>query len=139
MALIKWSPYLEPFEEMEKFFEQWHKPMDQGFTPAVNVYETEKEVVVEVPLAGIDPADVEISIEHDVLTIKGETKQESEVDEKDYYRKEIRSGGFFRSLALPAHVIADKAEAQSHEGLLKITIPKTPDSSVKKISINKKK
>ena len=136
MALIKWSPFLEPFEDMEKFMQEHG---GEGFAPAIDVYETKNDVVVEAPLAGINPEDVEISIENDVLTIKGGTKKESEVEEKNYYRKEVRSGSFFRSVALPAHVISDKAEAESKEGMLKITIPKAEEAKPKtiKVKVNK--
>ena len=129
---------LDPFEEMDKLID---RSAFQGFTPAVNVYETKKEVVVETSLAGVDPKDVEVSIENDVLTIKGESKKESEVDDKNYYRKEISSGSFYRSVALPAHVKGDKAQAESHEGMLKITIPKTEESKDKaiKVKITEKK
>ena len=136
MPIIKWSPFLEPFEEMEKIMEQ-----GKGFSPAIDVYETKEEVVIEAPLAGINPEDVKISIENDVLAIKGEAQKESEVDEKNYYRKEIHSGSFFRSVVLPAHVISDKARAESKEGMLKITIPKAPETKSKtiKVEINKNK
>jgi len=134
MPIVKWDPLLEPLEEMEKLMAQ------KGFTPAIDVYETKKDVVVEAPLAGVDPEDVEISIENDVLTIKGENKKESEVEEKNYYRKEVRAGSFFRSVALPAHVVSDKAKAESEEGMLKITIPKAPEAKTKtiKVKVNKK-
>jgi len=133
MAIIKWTPFLEPFAEMEKFIDERG---DQGFAPAVDVYETPKEVVVKAPLAGVDPADVQISIENDVLTIKGEAKKESEVEEKNYYRKEVRSGSFFRSVALPSHVSADDANAEYTNGVLKITIPKSPEGKPKTIPIS---
>lgn len=135
MRLVKWSPMLEPFEEFDKFFES----AGQGFAPALDVYETKKDVVVEAPLAGVNPEDVEIAIENDILTIKGESKRESEVDDKNYYRKEVRSGSFFRSVPLPAHVIADKAEAESEAGMLKITIPKAPEAQPKTIKVTVKK
>ena len=140
MAIIKWRPLFEPFEEMEKFMEEWKGPGIKGFTPAIDVYETKDDVVVETPLAGIDPKDVEISIENDVLTIKGEAKKESEVEEKNYYRKEVRSGSFFRSVALPSHVLADDAKAEYANGVLKISIPKSPEVKPKTIPIfvNKK-
>lgn len=135
MPIIKWTPMLEPFEEMEKFMEDWRTPTMKGFTPAVDIYETKNDVIVEAPLAGVDIKDVDIAIENDVLTIKGETKKESEVEEKNYYRKEVRSGSFFRSIALPAHVIADKAKAESVDGMLKITVPKAPSAKPKTIKV----
>jgi HSP20 family protein len=137
MSIIKWTPLLEPFDEMEKFME---KQATQGFVPALDVYETKDEVVVETPLAGIDPNDVEISVENDVLTIKGETKKESEVDDKNYYRKEVARGSFFRSVAMPSRVMSDKAEASFANGMLKITIPKAEEAKPKtiKVKIDKK-
>jgi len=117
---------------MEKFLD---RSAMQGFTPAVDVYETKDVVVVETPLAGIDPKDVEIAVENDVLTIKGETKKESEVDDKNYYRKEVASGSFFRSVAMPSRVVADKAEASFADGMLKVTIPKAEEAKPKTIKI----
>jgi len=132
MSIIKWSPFIEPFGSFEKFMEE---PLMQGFSPAIDIYENDKEVIVEAQLAGVNPSDVEISIEKDVLTIKGETKREREVEETNYYRKEIHSGKFFRSIALPAQVISDQASAESKEGMLKITIPKAEKNEPKKIQI----
>jgi HSP20 family protein len=127
---------MEPFEDMDKFFESSKL---KGFAPAVDVYETKDEVVVEMPLAGIDPKDVDISVENDVLVLKGQTKKESEVEDKNYYRKEICSGSFFRSVALPARVEAGKAEAESVDGMLKITFPKVSETKSKIIKIKTKK
>ncbi len=132
MSIIKWTPFLDTFDEMEKFFAD-RGP--EGFAPAIDVYETKESVVVKTLLAGIDPKNVELSIENDVLTIKGETSKESEVDEKNYYRKEIRSGSFFRSVSLPAHVSSDKAEAEFKDGMLNITIPKAEQPKSKTITI----
>lgn len=135
MPIIKWEPFLNPFEDMDKMFMDYPAGKMQGFSPAMDVYQDKDKVYVETPLAGVDPKDVDITVENDVLTVKGEMKKESEVDEKNYYRKEIRSGSFYRSVALPAHVIADKAEADSKDGMLKITIPKAPEAKPKTIKI----
>lgn len=135
MAIIKWTPMIEPFEEMERFIED---SMPTGFTPAIDVYETKNDVVIEAPLPGVDPNNVSISIENDTLTIKGEAKKEREVEEKNYYRKEVRSGSFFRSVTLPAHVISDKANADFAKGVLRITVPKTKEEKPKTIKINVK-
>ncbi|MFA6410246.1 MAG: Hsp20/alpha crystallin family protein [Candidatus Buchananbacteria bacterium] len=132
MSIIKWTPFVEPFEEMERFV---NRSVANGFTPAIDVYETKDEVVVETPLAGIDPKDVEIAVENEVLTIKGEIKKESEVEDKNYYRKEVASGSFFRSVALPSRVLAEKAEASFADGMLKITIPKAEEAKPKMIKV----
>ncbi|MFH0891493.1 MAG: Hsp20/alpha crystallin family protein [Candidatus Falkowbacteria bacterium] len=139
MALIKWSPFLdvEPFEEMEKMFSDWPgmRGNKSGFVPAVDMYEDKDNVVVETQLAGIDPEKVDISIENDVLSIKGESEKKSEVEDKNYYRKEIRRGSFYRSVPLPTHVLGDRAEATTNDGVLKITIPKAPEAKPRTIKI----
>jgi HSP20 family protein len=139
MAIIRWTPLLEPFEEMDKmltdFMPAAMQPGQMGFMPAVDMYEDKDSVTVETQLAGIDPEKVNISIENDVLTIRGESEKKSEVDEKNYYRKEIRRGSFYRSLPLPAHVIGEKAEASATDGVLKVVIPKAPEVKPKTIKI----
>ena len=140
MPIIKWEPmFSDPFQEMEQFLERSAGMSGQGFVPAVDVYQTKDAVVVETPLAGVDPKDVEITIENDVLHIRGEMKRESEVDEKNYYRKEVRAGSFYRSVALPTKVDSDKASAESHEGMLKITIPKAPEVKPRTVKVVAKK
>lgn len=141
MALIKWTPFLEPFEDMDKFIEEFPalSRRKSGFVPAVDMYEDKNSVIVETELVGIDPEKVSISIENDVLCIKGEGEKQSEVDEKNYYRKEIRRGSFYRSIPLPTHVMGDQAEATAEDGVLKIAIPKAPESKPKTIKIKTKK
>ena len=106
--------------------------------PAVDMYEDKDNIVVETQLAGIDPEKIDISIENDVLCIKGEGERKTEVDEKNYYRKEIRRGSFFRSIPLPSKVSGDDASAVAEGGILKITIPKAPESKPKSIKIKTK-
>jgi HSP20 family protein len=105
------------------------------FVPALDMYETDKAVVVELPLAGMKPEEVDVSVEKGVLTVKGESKKEHEVDEKNYYRKEIRSGAFYREVALPTPVLEDKVSAEFQDGVLKITAPKAQTAATKKIEV----
>ena len=137
MSIIKWTPFLEPFEGMEKILSDWPalRGGQSGFTPAIDVYEDDNNVIVETQLAGIDPEKVNVSIENDVLSIKGESEKKSEVEDKNYYRKEIRRGSFYRSVALPAHVLGDKASADAIDGVLKIMIPKATKTKPKTIKI----
>lgn len=141
--LIKWSPFFDGFEDMDRVFNEMvpavvRRGDSAGFVPAVDVYEDKDNLIVETQLAGIDPEKVSISIENDVLCIKGESEKKSEVEDKNYYRKEIRRGSFFRSIALPTHVDGDKASAITAEGILKISIPKRNESGAKTIKIEKK-
>jgi HSP20 family protein len=136
MPLIKWTPFFEePFDDLDKMMKQIMPVSGQGFTPVIDMYQTKDAVVVETPLAGVEASDVEISIENDVLIIKGKSEKKSEVDEENYYRKEVRYGSFYRSIALPTHVIGDKAKASSKDGLLKIEIPKAPEVKAKTIKV----
>lgn len=141
--LIKWSPFFDGFEDMDRMFSEMvpavvRRGDSAGFVPAVDMYEDKGNLIVETQLAGIDPEKVSIAIENDVLTIKGESEKKSEVEDKNYYRKEIRRGSFFRSIALPTHVDGDKASAITAEGILKISIPKRNESGAKQIKIEKK-
>jgi len=110
-----------------------------GFTPAVDMYEDKDNIVVETQLGGIDPEKVDISIENNVLTIKGESEKKSEVEDKNYYRKEIRRGSFYRSIPLPTKVDGDAASAINEDGVLKITVPKASEIKPKTIKIQNKK
>ena len=137
-SLTKWTPF---FEEMEKSFlanPPAIRGAQSGFVPAVDVYENKDNVIVETQLAGIDPEKVSVSIENDILCIKGESEKKSEVEDKNYYRKEIRRGSFYRSIALPAHVDGDGAEAIVGDGVLKISIPKANEDKIKTIKIQTK-
>jgi HSP20 family protein len=142
MSLIKWTPFFSDFEDMDKIAESMLPSVrgnQFGFTPAVDMYEDKDNIVIETQLAGIDPDKVDVSIENNVLCIKGESEKKSEVDDKNYYRKEIRRGSFFRSIPLPTKVDGDGASAVNEEGVLKITIPKAPEVKPKSIKIQSKK
>lgn len=139
MSLIRWSP-MNPFKDMEDMFTDRFPIMVPGksmqsFVPALDVYENESAVMVETPLAGVRPEDVEITVQKGVLIIKGESKREHEVDEKNYYRKEVRSGSFYREVLLPTQVMEDKVSAEFENGLLKITCPKAEATVAKKIDV----
>lgn len=142
MSLIKWTPFFPEFDDMEKMMGEMLPAVrgnQFGFTPAIDMYEDKDNVIVETQLGGIDPEKVDISIENNVLTIKGESEKKSEVEDKNYYRKEIRRGSFYRSVPLPTKVEGDRASAESGDGILKITIPKASEAKPKTIKIQNKK
>ena len=99
--------------------------------------ETEKEIVITAEMPGLERKDVEISVEDDVLTIRGEKKVESEQDDKskNYHLTERSYGVFYRVLQLPPGVDPSKIQATMSNGVLKITIPKPARSEAKKIEV----
>lgn len=109
--------------------------VQRGFVPSLNMYESNGSLIVETALPGMNPADVEITVEKGILTISGESKKVHEVDEKNYYRKEIRSGSFFRQVPLPVSVNEDAVSAEFEEGILKVTCPKVDAPKTKKVSV----
>jgi HSP20 family protein len=121
---------------LDRFFDD--ALMGEGFTPALDVYQDKDNVIVEAAITGIDPEKVEITVENDVLTLAGTTEEKTEVKREDYYRKEIRSGSFARSVILPMRVKGDAAEAHYEKGVLTIVIPKAEEVKPKKIAVKVK-
>jgi HSP20 family protein len=103
--------------------------------PALDVRETENEVVVEVEIPGLGPGDLDVSVTDGTLTIKGEKKLERNGRSGDYHLAERSSGSFARTVALPAPVEVAQAEAVHRQGVLTITLPKTEKSRAKKIEV----
>lgn len=105
------------------------------WSPAVDVSETDDAIVVHAETPGIDPKDLEIAVTGDLLTIRGEKKDETEDSGRNYHRVERRYGSFTRSLALPASVDTDKVEARAKDGVLEIRLPKKEESKPKRLEI----
>lgn len=121
--------------ELDRFFNDNFFLSSQNFLPAIDIYQEADNVIAEIALPGIDPKEVDIVIENDVLSISGERKSENEVKREDYYCKEVRSGHFSRSVVLPMSVKGDEAKAKYDKGLLRITMPKEESVKPKRISV----
>lgn len=102
---------------------------------AVDVYQTKDNVVIKAPIAGVSAGDIDISVSEDVVTLRGERKEEKEVDRENYYVQECYWGSFSRSVILPTSTVAEKAQASLKDGVLTITIPKVAQNKVKKITV----
>jgi HSP20 family protein len=147
MSLIRWRPtrdLLSIRDEMNRLFDNFFTGLPERrrgllegeWAPSVDIAETDNEVVITAELPGVKQDDVDITIADDVLTLKGEKKEEKEVKEKNYHRIERSYGSFQRSVSLPAGVQADKAKATYKDGVLHITVPKTEEAKPKQIKIN---
>jgi HSP20 family protein len=143
--LIRW----EPAREMMTLREAMDHLFDEAFTrpfgltgalqaPAVDLYQTDDEVVVHASLPGMKAEDVQISVTGDMLTIKGEFKEKEEKKEKAYHLREQRYGAFERTLSLPTEVLADKAKADFEDGVLTISLPKAEEVKPKTITVKAK-
>ena len=140
--LTRW----EPVREMMTLREAMDRLFDDAFTrplslsgvsamPAIDLYQTTENVVVKAALPGLKADDVQISITADVLTLRGEFKQEKEDKEATYHLLERRSGAFERSVTLPTDVQADKAKADFENGVLTVTLPKAEAVKPKTITV----
>ena len=144
--LIRWEPAREMMtlrEAMDRLFDDaFTRPFSvfkDGWTvPAIDMYQTDDEVVVKVALPGIKADDVQINITGEVLTLKGEVKQQDEKKERAWHIREQRFGSFERSVVLPTDVVADKARAEFENGVLTITLPKADEVKPKVINIKAK-
>lgn len=147
MSMIRWEPFPELMslrQAMDRLFEDsFIRPSrlapGEGPLPAIDMYQTPKEVVVKVQVPGIKLEDIDVHITGDGLTIKGERKSEKETKREDYYYQEQRYGSFTRYVSLPDGLATDKAEASLEDGVLTLTIPKAEGVKPKPVKIKKAK
>jgi HSP20 family protein len=107
-----------------------------AWAPAVDIYETEQELVVKADLPDVDPKDLDIRVENNLLTIRGERKFEKKVSEENYLRVERSYGSFARSFTLANTVNSEAIKADYQNGVLTLTIPKREEAKPKQIKVN---
>ncbi|MEA3403902.1 MAG: Hsp20/alpha crystallin family protein [Armatimonadota bacterium] len=138
MSLMRWrrSPMLtRPWRRMSDVFDELDRLMswpaelseEAQYGPAVDVYETDDEVVVKAHMPGVNKEDLNVNIQDNALTIRAETRREEEVDEDNYFRRELRYGTWARRLPLPAEVDEEQVSAKLHDGVLEIRASKTEE------------
>jgi HSP20 family protein len=101
----------------------------------IDVYQTDDEVVIKSTIAGVKPEDLDVSINNDMITIRGERKQDEEISPENYYYQECYWGPFSRSVILPVEIVADKAEAIMKNGILTLKLPKADTTKTRKIQV----
>ena len=140
--LTRWDPFREMLSmrrQMDRMFDRALEP-SWSDTPmwdlALDVVENKDDFLVKASLPGINPDDLEITYTDNVLTIKGETKDDQEVKEDQYHLRERRYGVFSRSISLPDRVKADAIQASYDAGVLTLKLPKVEEAKPKRIAIN---
>lgn len=142
--LTRWEPMREIMslrEAMDRLFDDaFTRPISLGVAavPAIDMYQTDDEVVVRAALPGLKPEDVQISVTGDVLTLRGEFKQADEKKEATYHIREQRYGSFERAVMLPTEVQTEKAKAEFENGVLTVTLPKAEAVKPRTITIKAK-
>lgn len=142
--LIRWEPMREMMtlrEAMDRLFDDaFTQPISlhNGHAPAIDLYQTAESVVVRAALPGLKADDVQLSLQGDILTLRGEFHQDTEVKEATYHLKEQQHGSFERSVLLPTPVQTEKARAEFENGVLTVTIPKAEEARPKTITIKPK-
>ena len=140
MSLVKWDPFREftAFNDRLGNFlgRNWDTPLSTtAWNPSVDIFDNDNEVVFKAELPGLNAKDIEIKLENNILTLKGERKFEKETKEENYHRIEREYGTFSRSFALPAPVNVEKVTAEYKDGVLKVTLPKKEETKSKPIKI----
>ena len=136
MAIVRWEPFRDMIAlegRLNRLFQQGLGP--QAWAPPVDIYETEKEIVLKADLPEVKPEDVDIRMENNTLTLRGERRLEKDVKDESYHRVERQYGSFSRTFALPGTVDADKIDARYENGVLRVVLPKREEARPKQIRI----
>jgi HSP20 family protein len=136
--VVRWAPMnpVNLFNEFDRLFERPSARTASEWSIALDVAETDAAYLVKATVPGINPDDMEITLEDDVLSLKGELQRDEEVEEAKYHVRERRYGAFSRSIRFPMAVNGDAVEATYTNGVLSLNIPKAEAVKPKRITIN---
>ena len=143
-SITRWDPFRNLAslqEQVNRLFEgNLRHDRDQSaltsWSPSVDVYETENDLVIKADLPEVAEKDIDVRVENNMLTIRGERKLEQKVKEENYLRMERSYGFFTRSFSLPNTVNTEHIQAQYNDGVLTVTLPKRAESKPKQVKIN---
>lgn len=144
MEPVRWEPtdyFRRLQEQMDRFFDETGRIPERGWwgrslTPAIDLFQTDTELVATAELPGLEPGDLEITVTDVSLNLKGQTKRRDEVKDEGVYRTERRFGSFYRSLPLPVEVDSTKARAEYKNGVLEVRIPKKESTRIRKLTVD---
>lgn len=146
MALTKWDPFKDLVtlqDRMNRLFDESVRNVRPGdealssaiWSPAVDIYETEDEVVVKAELPEVNQKDIDVQIENNTLTLRGERKFNKETKKENFHRIERAYGSFSRSFTLPSTIDQERIRADYKDGILKISMPKREETKPKQIKV----
>jgi HSP20 family protein len=149
MAIVRWEPVRDMVslqDRMNMLFNQSFRGINRGgaeedwaqgaWSPAVDIYEKDGNIVLKAELPGIEAKNVGVTVENNILTLRGERQFDQEVQRENYQRVERSYGTFTRSFTLPTVVDTEKIKAEFKDGVLRMTLPKKEEAKPKQISIN---
>jgi HSP20 family protein len=143
MAITRWDPFREAVS-LQNRVNSLFRNLNEGdapvaaasFVPPVDIYEDGEKLVLKLEIPGIDQKDLDVRVEDDTLTVRGERKFEAEEKEKNFHRIERAYGSFFRAFTLPGTVSTEHIEAKYNAGVLRLEMKKKPEAQPKQIKIN---
>ena len=145
MAVVRWDPFRDLnllqdrmnrlFEDASRNWKSDEPASTTTWSPAVDIFETESEIVVKAEVPGMERKDITLNLENNVLTLRGERRFLKEAKEENYHRIERSYGGFSRAFSIPATVDEEKIRADYQDGVLKIVLPKKEQLRPKQIKI----
>ena len=144
MALVRWNPWGDLFtlhDQIDQMLQARSPESDGGngsehFTLPVDIRQLDDAFVIEASVPGFEPADVEVTFENGVLSIKGSHSEERKEARDAYVRRERRTGSVYRQIALPAEVRPDEIRASFHNGVLTVTVPRAQKAQAKRIPVS---
>jgi HSP20 family protein len=147
MAIVKYNP----FRELRTMQDQMNRMLDMAWNrefgeelregmwqPPVDIYEDEHSVIIKAEVPDVDQKDIEVKIENNTLTLRGERKHSSDIRKENYYRVERYFGQFQRSFSLPQTIDQNNVQASCDKGILTITLPKKKEAESKQIDVQVK-
>jgi len=141
--LLAWPEDMERYfdRRMRDFawpFRRWRRPVMEAWFPDVDVFEREGKIVIRADVPGMRPEDVDVTVEGDLLTIKGHREEEKEIKEENYYSSERAFGEFTRTVRLPEGAATDAIEASCAAGVLEVTVPRPSAPAAKSVKVQVK-
>jgi HSP20 family protein len=151
MSLVRWEPFkeIERWEplreigtlrsEMDRLFDRLvpfeGRHLGLGFVPSAEIEESDEAVLVRLEIPGLEAKDLDVQVAEDSVSIKGERKSETKTEKEGMMRSEFHYGRFERVIPLPAHIYADRAQAEYKNGILNLTLPKTEEAKKKVVKV----